>query len=244
MVLQNGKAVEVTIQEVKQREGSNSADAIEVVAQDWNLTLAGVDASGNAIPLNSKGQIVVGTDNMASTSGQGFLADSTVKVFIFSSPQLLGTLKTDANGKFIGSLPLPEGIIPGDHTLQVSGYSPKGEIRTALVGILLEKRSLALTIRFALNSAQISQTEKIRIEKFVNRVIKRAGNRKIEWFITGFTQPTLRNPNPLALSKQRAKSTKKAVKSFGAYGVFKVIGSGNAAINIASSRSTEIKVKF
>ena len=244
VVLQNGKAVEVTIQEVKQREGSNSADAIEVVAQDWNLTLAGVDASGNAIPLNSKGQIVVGTDNMASTSGQGFLADSTVKVFIFSSPQLLGTLKTDANGKFIGSLPLPEGIIPGDHTLQVSGYSPKGEIRTALVGILLEKRSLALTIRFALNSAQISQTEKIRIEKFVNRVIKRAGNRKIEWFITGFTQPTLRNPNPLALSKQRAKSTKKAVKSFGAYGVFKVIGSGNAAINIASSRSTEIKVKF
>lgn len=251
VVLQNGKAVEVIIQEIKKTEGSKSSDAIEVVAKDWKLALAGVDADGNSIPLNSKGQIVVGTDNMASTSGQGFLADSTVKVFIFSTPQLLGSLRTDADGKFIGSLPLPAGINPGDHTLQVSGYSPNGEIRTASVGILIEKksepttkRSLALTIRFALNSAQISPTERVRIEKFVNRVIKLADDRRIEWSITGFTQPTLRNPNPLALSKERAKSAEKSVKIFGAQGLFKVVGRGNATLNIASSRSAEIKVKF
>ena len=252
IVTQAGKQVSVIIQEAKLTNTAQALDSIEIIAPDWKLALAGVDSTGTAIPLNSKGQIVVGADNMASTSGQGFLPNSLVKVYIFSTPQLLGTLNTDALGKFIGSLPLPLGISSGDHTLQVNGFAPNGEIRSASVGILLEdakivkpvRNSFSMNITFALNSASVSAAESKRIRYFVNTISALAGKLTINWSISGYTQPTLHNPNPLQLSIRRAQSALAAAKRFGAKGTFKTSGKGNASINKPTSRFARIVVSF
>jgi hypothetical protein len=54
-------------------------------------------------------------------SGSGFAPGSTVSLYLYSTPTLLGTVLTDATGSFSTTVTLPAGLAPGAHHLVAVG---------------------------------------------------------------------------------------------------------------------------
>jgi hypothetical protein len=96
------------------------------------------DAKGNAyMQLRTGGEVQV--------TGEGFKPNSIVHVWIFSTPKYVGKINVGPDGKFTGWLDLPAGINVGIHTLQVNGYTPDDEERTANLGVQVKKDLLPPT---------------------------------------------------------------------------------------------------
>ena len=62
-------------------------------------------------------------------SGSGFLPESAVEIYVYSDPDLLGSLTTDAMGTFSSVLPLPTDIDPGLHRVEILGKGPNNTER-------------------------------------------------------------------------------------------------------------------
>ncbi len=100
-------------------------------APGWSLNLANLDASGEPVALGADGQMQVQVDHTVSTQGTGFAPNATVIIYMFSTPIEIGRLTTDSSGAFAGEFYVPSGLELGQHTLQVTGYSPDGQIQSA-----------------------------------------------------------------------------------------------------------------
>ncbi|RBY93490.1 hypothetical protein DQ237_17955 [Blastococcus sp. TF02-8] len=61
--------------------------------------------------------------------GTGFLPYSTATIVIYSSPTVLGTVVTDAQGNFTKPVTVPTGLAAGTHSLVASGVAPDGSDR-------------------------------------------------------------------------------------------------------------------
>ncbi|MEU2351332.1 hypothetical protein [Modestobacter sp. NPDC049651] len=61
--------------------------------------------------------------------GTGFQPNSIATVVIYSSPQVLATVRTDANGDFSALVEVPAGLEAGTHSLVASGFAPDGSER-------------------------------------------------------------------------------------------------------------------
>ena len=98
-----------------------------------------VKLNDRAVQISSKGAIVtiaasgdegisidgttlkVFNSSTYEISGSGFLSNSTVELYVYSDPYLLGVLETDADGEFVGSISLPTELDPGSHRFEVVG---------------------------------------------------------------------------------------------------------------------------
>ncbi len=61
--------------------------------------------------------------------GTGFQPFSRAVVIIYSEPQVLGTVTTDADGSFRLEVEVPAGLEAGEHSLVASGVAPDGSSR-------------------------------------------------------------------------------------------------------------------
>jgi hypothetical protein len=128
----DGVAVEVTTKVV-------AGTSLEVSSTDgFKLTLAGECTVECTIKTNAEGKpyMELESGGKAKVSGEGFEPGTYANVFLFSTPVFLGKLLVDSDGKFTGSLPVPD-IGPGEHTLQVWGTSEGGGVRTANLGVVI-----------------------------------------------------------------------------------------------------------
>lgn len=116
-----------------------SDDGLVGTALDGALVfnMSGLDPEGQPLTLDSDGNLILDADGLVDTGGEGFAAESPVKVYIFSEPTFLGTLFTDPTGVFSGTLQIPAGIDPGVHNLQVVGYDPDGNVLVFTVGVVI-----------------------------------------------------------------------------------------------------------
>ena len=114
-----------------------SDDGIVGTAGDLVFQMSGLDPEGLPLPLDSDGNLILNADGLVDTGGEGFAAESPVKVYLFSDPTFLGTLFTDPTGTFSGLLQIPAGIDPGVHNLQVVGYDPEGNVLVFTVGVIV-----------------------------------------------------------------------------------------------------------
>ncbi len=130
-VLVDGKRTSITI------DKNFSGNGLEVRASDWTLNLAGHAKNGVQNKVDPQNRIVVEESLNVSTSGSGFKPNSVVKLFVFSSPILIAAIKTDGDGKFSGIYQMPLEVKAGEHTLQLNGYSPSDEVRSATVGLIV-----------------------------------------------------------------------------------------------------------
>ena len=71
--------------------------------------------------------------------GEGFAPNTAIEVWVNSEPILLGTVTTDAEGKFSKVFDLPVGLTPGQHTLTLGGTTKKGQVVKASVGLIVEE---------------------------------------------------------------------------------------------------------
>jgi hypothetical protein len=92
------------------------------------------EASGALqVPAADAGALTPG--GSVALSGSGFLTRSTVTLVVYSTPTVLDTLATHADGSFDANVTLPADLPEGSHTLVATGVDPTGQTWTLTQGI-------------------------------------------------------------------------------------------------------------
>jgi OmpA family len=106
---------------------------IRVSGSGWLTTVSATTKTGAVLPLVGGGLAVTAGAkfNFMST---GYLPNTSVNVYVMSTPQLLGTYNTDANGNLFVSVTLPTTLANGGHTIQLNGIDKGGYVRSASLG--------------------------------------------------------------------------------------------------------------
>ncbi|AGZ42862.1 fibronectin type III domain-containing protein [Actinoplanes friuliensis] len=77
--------------------------------------------------------------------GDGFAPHSTVQIAVYSKPQLLDTVVTDADGSFRKLVRLPAGLAAGQHTLLATGVDPDGNVLVRTLSVTVKAATSAPT---------------------------------------------------------------------------------------------------
>jgi len=118
--------------------------AATTVAQGWISV-----ASANGVPP-SEGSFTVSSDDLTwnencDVSGAGFAPESEVQVWMYSTPQLLGTFNASATGSLVGTVAMPPGTSLGSHTMVLAGQDSTGRPLFLTVGVTLGQTAGAPT---------------------------------------------------------------------------------------------------
>ena len=238
-VTEGGKSVETRL------TPNQSETGLDLKADTWTLTLNSQTETGSTSPLDSHGRVVLEGGLVAHTNGTGFRPNSEVRVYIFNTPYLLGILHTDTNGTFEGSLPIPKGLMVGVHTLQVNGYSPAGNIRSASFQVIyakLKTYSLHERVYFAPDSSVLTATTLATLKALVGKVLK--GYQFAVVMSVGLVYPVDSKQANTRISTARAKNVVAAMRKFGLVAKYAAKSAGRAKAQDPSSRRVEVTVTY
>lgn len=128
VITQNDQALTLT--------GAASADKNSYVIQGsgWSISAGALTSASAVQALNSSGNISVPATGKLNIIGTGYKPNSTVYVYLFSTPTLLGASQTDSNGGFAHAFAIPTGIALGNHVLQVNGATALNQVRSVSLG--------------------------------------------------------------------------------------------------------------
>lgn len=193
------------------------------------MRLSAATVEGKPLALASDDALVLERDGTCSTEGTGFRPNSEVRVYLMSTPRLLGILTTDASGTFNGTLPIPNDVNIGRHTLQSNGVGFDGLVRSLSLGVKVVKNERAsrtvnatTTVRFAAGDADLRREAKASLRKLAQRTGSTA--RKV--VAIGYVQQSSNSANDKALSKARADAVAKHLRLLGVKGAYAVYGKG------------------
>jgi hypothetical protein len=109
-----------------------------VVSGDgFEMALAGSNTAGESSRAGDSGRLEVTDGGLLQVSGTGFDPGSEVDIWVMSDPVFAGTVTVGADGSFAGSVPVPEGLVVGPHTVQANGVTADGVARSLNLGIEL-----------------------------------------------------------------------------------------------------------
>ena len=142
-------------------------------------------------------------------SGVGFKPGTTIQVFLFSTPTLLGEALVKADGSFVVSLMVSTEKLTGEHTMQLQGTSISGEQRKAEIGVVLESnpfKQIMLLDRvfYGTNISKLTKSSNVKLNA-VAKTIKALKYSKI--WLHSFTDVS-KGVNGTKLSGQRASNVK------------------------------------
>jgi hypothetical protein len=196
--------------------------AIRLAWDSYQVNITPTLAPGSLSGIASDGvlEYVVGDGTTATVSGSGLLPMSTVQVYILSTPTLLGTFTTDAEGKFTGSLVLPSTMASGKHYLQVNGYSKQSTIASGSVAVrvqrIVEGKASSQPITFRVNSSRLSTKNKDLIKKLVQDIRSVSGFvQKSKIIVNGSASPEGIARLNSRLAKARANAVVAYLKELG-----------------------------
>lgn len=106
-------------------EAPNGAGLL-VTGAGISVVLASLNSDGAPIQLAPDGSLVVSQTGGAVIGGAGFSPLSTVVLYLFSDPILLGAVTVNAQGEILGEVPIPVGTPTGRHTIQAVGTTTSG----------------------------------------------------------------------------------------------------------------------
>ena len=124
----NGEVVEVELTRVDNQ--------VVVTSGGLSAAVGVLNPDGSVAPLDDKGNVRVKPGQLFSTELGGFVAGTKVEVWMYSTPHLLGSMITDANGKVRATFELPAGLESGDHRLAFVGTGPDGKESTIVIGVV------------------------------------------------------------------------------------------------------------
>lgn len=228
------------------------------VGQGWQLEVQSLFASGSPSPLlpgpalafesaqagSSSGPSAADGPS-AAVSGTGLKAGSPVRFYLLPNTYL-GQLTSDATGAYSGRISVPANLAPGQHTLQVNGFTTTGSVRSLNIGVVIRAakpvrvRAVTTRVFFAPLSAELSATSKATLR----RLVKRTGRQMIKTVALGYVQPTARIDNNDSLSMQRARTLARYLRTLGLRGSYVTLGRGVAAQRGASARRVTVKVTY
>ena len=121
-----------------------------IVKNGNQATISDGDADLSLSPTNGEvlesGAILIRAAGDIAVSGRGFEPGSTVEVWVFSTPVLLGTTTVQADGSFAATLSMPSELASGDHTIQAEGLIASGVTRALALGITFDTRPTELPV--------------------------------------------------------------------------------------------------
>ena len=112
-LLIDGKSAPVQIE--------TTTSTVRMRFSDTALEVKCFDVDGNEIALSDEGRFTLRRGDSVSVMAKGFAPQSSINVAVFSDPIALGTLSTNAQGAASQQWRIPSSIVPGDHTLVISG---------------------------------------------------------------------------------------------------------------------------
>ena len=90
---------------------------------------AAVPTKNGDLTLPAGANSTVAPGKTMTISGSGYAPNSTITLAIYSTPQVLTTVVTDASGNFTATVTVPAGLEAGSHTLVASGVDSSGNVR-------------------------------------------------------------------------------------------------------------------
>ena len=243
VLLVNGESQTVVVRP----DAPKDATAIDVVGDGFTMKLAGLGANGQPLGVTSDGALILQADRTAAVEGAGFLPNSDVNLYTFSTPRFLGAVKTDASGNFKGTVPLPTDIPAGRHTLQSNGLAPDGAVRSLSLGVLLtadkaraKARTAKATVYFNALSPALTSSAKASLKALV----KGRAASATRTLVVGYVQDSGLASNNQTLSAQRAKTIAAYLRSLGLKGTVVTQGDGVAKESGAAGRKAEVTIRY
>lgn len=123
---------------------------VTVTAGALSATLGSLDSKGGVAALDNEGNVRLKPGDTVRIKLAGFKPGSDVEAWLFSTPQLLGTVKVGTDGVVVGTFMIPKNVDQGSHRIAVVARTVDGTPATLTVGIKVgewkKERSIALWI--------------------------------------------------------------------------------------------------
>jgi len=98
--------------------------------EGFRLSVSATTESGVLTPVSPSGAIIVEQQNFITVTGAGFKPNSEAVAWLFSEPRRLGVVRTGSDGAFQENLQIGPEVSTGEHTIQVNGLTPEGDVRS------------------------------------------------------------------------------------------------------------------
>jgi len=224
-----------------------SPTGLVVTGSGFTMRLAGINAQGQPLGLSSEGgALVLEQDRLAQVEGTGFLPNSEVRLYVFSTPRYIGSVTTDASGNFAGKVPIPSDLAVGRHTLQANGYTSDSKVRSLSLGVMVKPdraprvRVAQATLTFKALSTELTAVAKAQLRALV----KGRKGTAIRSLAVGYVQPTSFTGNDQTLSTARANAVKAYLRSLGLKGPVTARGDGLSKETGAAGRKVIVSIRY
>jgi hypothetical protein len=129
IVVPAGAKYRVVVQAEGNELGGVSSDPLTTDTITEPTAPATVPTGADALtsPSGALGTLTPGKE--LTLTGSGYAPNSTVSLYIYSTPTLLGTVVTDASGNFSKAVTVPANLAPGGHHLVSAGVDANGSPR-------------------------------------------------------------------------------------------------------------------
>jgi len=124
-------------------------NSIQLVTQSQGIQLQIVSRASDAKALNipSTTGLILEHDGRAEIAGAGFKEQTTVKIWLFSTPTYLGEFPVDTNGGFNAALTVINTLPVGQHTLQINGITPDNKIFSQSLPVIIQAKTAAKILK-------------------------------------------------------------------------------------------------
>jgi len=134
-LLANGTLPELSSGVGQMTKEDGTGQQVQIGTSEFYMALA--LETGSALYDNSS--IILKSDLETIVTGAGFKPGSTVEVWLFSTPILLGTTIVLQDGTFSLPVTVPGNTPAGSHTLQAEGLTTAGVFRAVSAGVIVSK---------------------------------------------------------------------------------------------------------
>jgi outer membrane protein OmpA-like peptidoglycan-associated protein len=221
---------------------------VQVSSTGWAMTVGGLQPNGTPAKLGAGNSLTVQTGTKVTATGTGFAPGTRANVYILDPAVTLGTCPVAADGSFACTLALPSTLAPGNHVLQVNGYTTDLLVRSVSMGLAVTANPTAVTKRlrttvfFDVLSARLDAKARRDLAALARRVPKTATNVTVQ--VTGYVQPTSTTSNDTSLSTARARRVAVTLRADGVKGRYYVSGEGRSPVTGAKGRRVEVVVAY
>lgn len=226
---------------------------VEIRVGESLTSIQALDGDGTQ-PLASDGAIEIEEEGFVRVGGEGFQPNSMVQVWAFSEATFVGLVLTDENGAYTSLLELPEELELGDHTLQNSGTAFDGQPLAVSAGLRIiapgsdvteqpqaqETARASTTVYFGRGSSTLDAADR----KELDRLVRKVGDSTQRVRITGYVQASSTTSNDQSLSRARARSVAKYLRSQGVDAKYTIRGRGVLDAPSDEARSARVTVVY
>ena len=125
-----GEVTALVAGEPEDIEQETTNNIVDIRGGDWSMELS-INTGSDTDDV-----LTFSSGTPRTILGNGFLAGTRADIWLFSTPQLIGTAEVGEDGLFIADFTVDESVVAlGAHTLQIQGVGADGYVRAVNLGV-------------------------------------------------------------------------------------------------------------